>query len=156
MDTECASNTLDPLSQNLDDENVSLEFQLRAQLIDKEQNSIMSHHSQPLSKPVTSHSVQSTQESKVVNNTKVIAPGMFMINPLKNSRVDNFVPNKHVKASVSTKPITVSQPHVITKKDMNFNTNGLPSIGVEITAKTRRPQPKSNPKNEYDRLCVTE
>ncbi|GKC88627.1 hypothetical protein Tco_1149276 [Tanacetum coccineum] len=73
---------------------------------------------------------------------------MFMINPLKNSRVDNFVPNKHVKASVSTKPITVSQPHVITKKDMNFNTNGLPSIGVEITAKTRRPQPKSNPKND--------
>ncbi|GJV33790.1 hypothetical protein Tco_1394190 [Tanacetum coccineum] len=41
-----------------------------------------------LSKPVTSHSVQSTQESKVVNNTKVIAPGMFRINPTMNSRND--------------------------------------------------------------------
>nr|GEV43186.1 hypothetical protein [Tanacetum cinerariifolium] len=36
---------------------------------------------------------------------------------LESSRVDNFVPNKHVKASVRTKLITVSHPHVITKKD---------------------------------------
>ncbi|GJV23561.1 hypothetical protein Tco_1376256 [Tanacetum coccineum] len=97
---------------------------------------------------VTSHSVQSTQELKVVNNTKVIAPGMFRINPTMNSRVDNFMPNKHVKASVRTKPITVSQPHVITKKYFNSNTNGLPSIGVESTSKTKRPQPMSNPKND--------
>ncbi|GJZ07104.1 hypothetical protein Tco_0540897 [Tanacetum coccineum] len=72
---------------------------------------------------------------------------MFMINPTMNSKVDNFVPNKHVKASVRTKLIIVSQPHVITKKDVNSNTNGLPSTGVESTAKTRRPQPRSNPKN---------
>ncbi|GJW62160.1 hypothetical protein Tco_0111495 [Tanacetum coccineum] len=70
-------------------------------------------------KPVTSHSVPKTLVSKVVNNAKVIAPGMFKINPTMNSRVDNFVPNKHVKASVRTKPIIVSQPHVITKKDVD-------------------------------------
>nr|GEU71817.1 hypothetical protein [Tanacetum cinerariifolium] len=46
---------------------------------------------------------------------------MFRINPTMNSRVDNFVPNKHVKASVMTKPITVSQLYVITKKDVNSN-----------------------------------
>ncbi|GJX18234.1 hypothetical protein Tco_0785181 [Tanacetum coccineum] len=223
--TQCASNTLDPLSQKLDDENVSLEFQvlnyakenshlkttyknlfdsikvtqawtklitdslqeklhdtiyenatLRAQLFDKvsEQkdttkgtsvNTKFSKQSilgkppsssksklysvTSFSKPITSHSVPKTQESKVVNNAKVIAPRMFRINPTMNFRVDNFVPNKHVKESVRTKPIIVSQPHVITKKDVNSNTNGLPSTGVESTAKTRRPQPRSNPKNDW-------
>ncbi|GKC06739.1 hypothetical protein Tco_0998349 [Tanacetum coccineum] len=65
-----------------------------------------------------------------------------------NSRVDNFVPNKHVKANVRTKPIIVSQPRVITKKEVNSNTNGLPSTGVEITYKTRRLQPRRIPKND--------
>ncbi|GJW67363.1 hypothetical protein Tco_0121787 [Tanacetum coccineum] len=129
--------TLDPLSQKLEDENVSLEFQFIPKVVE----------SNALSKPVTSNSAPSTRESKV-NNDRVIAPGMFRINPSKTSRVDNVVPNKHVKASVRTKLITVSKPHVITKKDVNSNTNGLPSTGVESTAKTRRPQPMSNPKND--------
>ncbi|GJU14103.1 putative reverse transcriptase domain-containing protein [Tanacetum coccineum] len=101
-----------------------------------------------LSKSVTSQSVPKSQESKVVQNDKVIALRIFRINPLKNSRVDIFMPNKHVKTSVRTKPITVSQPHVITKRDVNSNTNGFPSIGIESTAKTRRPQPRSTPKND--------
>ncbi|GKF90129.1 hypothetical protein Tco_0264092, partial [Tanacetum coccineum] len=164
--TQCASNTLDPLSQKLEDENVSLEFQvlnyakenehlkttyknlfdsikvtraqtklitdslqeklhdtiyenatLRAQLFDKvseqkdttkgtsgntklAKQTIMGKQpsssgsklyfvtpfSKTLSKPVTSHSIPKTQESKVVKNTNVIAPGMFRTNPLKNSR----------------------------------------------------------------------
>nr|GEV79852.1 hypothetical protein [Tanacetum cinerariifolium] len=92
-----------------------------------------------LLKPVTSNSKPSTQESKVMKKDNVIALGMFRINHSKTSRVDNFMPNKHVKASVSTKTITASQRHVITKKDVNSNTNGLPSIGVESTAKTKRP-----------------
>nr|GEX54782.1 putative ribonuclease H-like domain-containing protein [Tanacetum cinerariifolium] len=73
---------------------------------------------------------------------------MFRINPLKNSKEDNFMPNKQVKASVRIKPITVSQPHVNIKKDLNSNTNGLSSTGVDNTAKTRRPQPRSNTKND--------
>ncbi|GKB54603.1 hypothetical protein Tco_0905356 [Tanacetum coccineum] len=64
-----------------------------------------------LSNPVTSNSVPSSRESTVVNNERVIAPGIFRINPVKANRVDNFVPNKHVKTSVRTKPIIVSQPH---------------------------------------------
>nr|GEX13398.1 copia protein [Tanacetum cinerariifolium] len=36
-----------------------------------------------LSKPVTSNSVPTPQESNVVKNNKVIAPGMFRINPFK-------------------------------------------------------------------------
>ncbi|GJW97536.1 hypothetical protein Tco_0179344 [Tanacetum coccineum] len=95
LNTPCASDTLDPLSQKLDDENMSLE-----------------------------------------------------INTLQNSRVEKVVPNKPVKPSVKTKPITVSQPHVMTKKDVNSDSNGLSSAGVESTAKTRRPQPMSNIKND--------
>nr|GFB15838.1 hypothetical protein [Tanacetum cinerariifolium] len=99
-----------------------------------------------LSKPVTSNSVSTPQESKGVNNDKVIAPGMFWISPDKVSRDAKKVPNT-VNASSRTKPITVSQPSVITKKDMNSNLNGLSSTGLDNT-KTRRPQPKSNTKND--------
>nr|GEY08461.1 retrovirus-related Pol polyprotein from transposon TNT 1-94 [Tanacetum cinerariifolium] len=80
-----------------------------------------------LSKPVTSNSVSTPQESKGVNNAKVIAPGMFRFCPDKVSREAKKVPNT-VSASSRTKPITVSQPSVNTK--------------------TRRPQPKSNTKND--------
>nr|GFA69340.1 hypothetical protein [Tanacetum cinerariifolium] len=76
-----------------------------------------------LSKPVTSNSVSIPQESKGVNNDKVIAPGIFRINPDKTSREAKKVPNS-VSASARRKPITVSQPHVITKKDVNSDLNG--------------------------------
>ncbi|GJT89416.1 retrovirus-related pol polyprotein from transposon TNT 1-94 [Tanacetum coccineum] len=89
-----------------------------------------------------------SKELKVAENDKVIAPGMFRINPFKNSRDEKFVPNKPTKASVRTNPITVSQPHVITKKVVNSNSNGFSSTGVDITTKTRRPQPRSNTKND--------
>ncbi|GJR13324.1 hypothetical protein Tco_0795976 [Tanacetum coccineum] len=93
--------------------------------------------SHALSKPVTSNSAPSSRESNVVNNEKVIAPGIFRINPLKDSRVNNFVPNKHVKAIIRTKPIIVSRPHVITKKNVNSNTNGFSLKNVESTTRTR-------------------
>nr|GFA36342.1 retrovirus-related Pol polyprotein from transposon TNT 1-94 [Tanacetum cinerariifolium] len=81
-----------------------------------------------------------------MNNDKVIAPGMFRINHSKTSREEKHVPNT-VSASARTKPIIVSQPYVITKKDVNSDLNGLSSIGVDNT-KTRRPQPRSNTKND--------
>nr|GEW80777.1 retrovirus-related Pol polyprotein from transposon TNT 1-94 [Tanacetum cinerariifolium] len=102
-----------------------------------------------LSKPVTSNSVPTPQESKVVKSDNVISPGMFKINPFKTYREEKYVPNK-VRASIMTNPITISQPHVITKKDVNSDSNGLSSTGIENTAKTRRPQPRSNTKNNRD------
>ncbi|GJT09375.1 retrovirus-related pol polyprotein from transposon TNT 1-94 [Tanacetum coccineum] len=205
-DTPCVSNTLDPLSQKLENENVELEFQvrnyekenahlkttyknlfdsisvtraqtktiidslqdklhdtiyenakLRAQLFDKvsEQKDTTKgtsglpkiNETHALSKPVTSNSVPTPPESKVVKNDNVIAPKMFRINPFKSSKEKKSVPNT-VRASIWTNPITVSQPHDITKKCVNSNLNGLPSTGVDNTAKTRRPQPKSNTKND--------
>nr|GEV67840.1 retrovirus-related Pol polyprotein from transposon TNT 1-94 [Tanacetum cinerariifolium] len=61
-----------------------------------------------LSKPVTLNSIPTPQESKVMKNDKVIAPGMFRINPFKPSRKER----------------------------------------VDNTAKTRRPQSRSNTKND--------
>nr|GEW70321.1 hypothetical protein [Tanacetum cinerariifolium] len=70
------------------------------------------------------------------------------INPFKNFREEKFVLNKPIKESVRTNPITVSQPHVITKKVVNSDSNGFYSTGVDITNKTKRPQPRSNTKND--------
>nr|GFC31614.1 hypothetical protein [Tanacetum cinerariifolium] len=49
--------------------------------------------SNALLKSVTSNSVSTPQESKGVNNAKVIAPGMFKISPDKVSREAKKVPN---------------------------------------------------------------
>nr|GEU64804.1 retrovirus-related Pol polyprotein from transposon TNT 1-94 [Tanacetum cinerariifolium] len=97
-----------------------------------------------LSNPVTSNSVFTPQKPKSVNNDMVIAAGIFRINPSKTSREAKKVPNT-VRASNKIKPITVSQPHVINKKDVNSDLNGLSSTVVDNT-KTRRPQLKSNTK----------
>nr|GFC26077.1 integrase, catalytic region, zinc finger, CCHC-type, peptidase aspartic, catalytic [Tanacetum cinerariifolium] len=71
---------------------------------------------------------------------------MFRISPDKVHRKAKKVPNT-LSESARTKPITVSQPSVITKKDMNSDLNGFSSTGVDNT-KTRKPQPKSNTKND--------
>nr|GEX49237.1 ribonuclease H-like domain-containing protein [Tanacetum cinerariifolium] len=101
-----------------------------------------------LSKQVTSNSPPTPQESKVVKNDNVIAPIMFMMNPFKTSREENTMPNKPIKACVKITPITISQPHVLTKKVFNSNSNNLSSKGVDNTAKTKRPHPRSNIKND--------
>nr|GEW96783.1 hypothetical protein [Tanacetum cinerariifolium] len=75
-----------------------------------------------LSKVVTSNSVSTPQEPKVMKNDKVIAPWMFRINPFKTYRE-----GKH--------------------KDVNSDSNGLSFIGVDNT-KTKRPQPRSNIKHD--------
>nr|GEU55986.1 integrase, catalytic region, zinc finger, CCHC-type, peptidase aspartic, catalytic [Tanacetum cinerariifolium] len=145
--------TLNPLSQKLENENVELEFQdyKRGTSANTKfaKQSIMENlpkvgETHALSKLVTSNSVPTPQESKVVKNDKVIVPGMFRINPFKTSREEKHVPNK-VRASARTKPITVSQPPVITKKDVNSDSNGLSSTGIDNT-KTKKPQPRSNTK----------
>ncbi|GKB93138.1 retrovirus-related pol polyprotein from transposon TNT 1-94, partial [Tanacetum coccineum] len=42
----------------------------------------------------------------------------------------------------------ISQPHVIIKKAIIADSNGFSSTGVDITTKTRRPQPRRNTKND--------
>nr|GEV02957.1 hypothetical protein [Tanacetum cinerariifolium] len=159
-DTSCVSDTQNPLSRKLEKENVELEFQVSDQkdnTHDTSENTkfakqlIMENlpkvgESHALSKPVTSNSVLTPQESKGVNNDKVIAPGIFRINPNKTFREEKKVPNS-VRASNRTNPIIVSEPPIFIKKDVNSDLNGLSSIGVDNT-KTRRPQPRSNTKHD--------
>ncbi|GKE54044.1 hypothetical protein Tco_1489200 [Tanacetum coccineum] len=131
-DTLCVSDTLDLLSQKLENENMELEFQdttkgtsvntqfRKQSILGKPPSSSGSKlysvtpflkskglpkidETHALSKPVTSNS-----ESKVMKNDNVITPGMFRINPFKNSREEKSMSNKPIKASVRTKSITVS------------------------------------------------
>nr|GEV85660.1 hypothetical protein [Tanacetum cinerariifolium] len=101
---------------------------LRAQLFDTVSN-------QKDTTRGTSANTKFAKQSILGNLPKV---GMFRINHFKPSREEKYVPNK-VRASVRTNLITVSQPPVITKKVVNSDSNGLSSIGVDITAKTKRP-----------------
>ncbi|GJS00423.1 hypothetical protein Tco_0316931 [Tanacetum coccineum] len=164
--TQYASNTLDPLSQKPKDENVSLEFQFSKQsILGKPPSSSKPKlysvtpfpkstvipkvgKSNALSKPVTSNSVPSLRESTVVNNERVIALGIFRINPFKASRVDKFMPNKHVKASVDKNRSLFHKHHFITKEDVNSNRNGFSPNNFKSTTRTRRPQSRNNPKND--------
>ncbi|GJS72190.1 reverse transcriptase domain-containing protein [Tanacetum coccineum] len=172
-DTQCASNTIDLVSQKLEDENVSEQkgttkgtrtntMFTKQSILGKPPSSSYKpklHSVTPfpkssvlpkvdktnaLSKPVTSNSAPATRESKVVQTVNVIAPRIFRTNPSKTSRVDNVVPNKPVKTSVQIKPITVSQPNVIHKQQANYDSNGFSSTRVNNTAKTRRPHHRSN------------
>nr|GEY30609.1 hypothetical protein [Tanacetum cinerariifolium] len=182
-DTSCVSDTLDPLPQKLENENVELEFQLFDKVFERKDTSKgVSVNTQfckqlgnppslrsklyfvtplpkslvlpkvdktnALSKPVTSNSTPSTRESKGAKNVNVITPGIFKTNPSKTSRVDNVVPNQPVKASVRIKPITISQPHVITKNEVNSKTNGFSPKDVASTTRTRRPQHRTNHNND--------
>ncbi|GKE40053.1 hypothetical protein Tco_1463458, partial [Tanacetum coccineum] len=123
-ENECAKlwkdwcDTLDPLSQKLENENVELEFQVSEQK-DTAKDAFQSERpkfsktrvspkvveTNDLSKHVTSNSVPTTTESKVMKNDNVIAPRMFRINPTKTSREDEFMPINQARASVRTNPI---------------------------------------------------
>nr|GEW44935.1 retrovirus-related Pol polyprotein from transposon TNT 1-94 [Tanacetum cinerariifolium] len=171
-DTSCVSDTLNPLSQKLENENVELEFQV---LNYAKENA---HLKTTYMNMFDSISVTQTQAKRIIDsfqnklhdtiyeNAKLRAqlfdkvfdqktPHMARVRILSlqsnqswenHPREEKHVPN-NVRASVRTNPITVSQPPVITKKVINSSTNGLSSIGVDNT-KTRRPQPRSNTKND--------
>ncbi|GKB17423.1 retrovirus-related pol polyprotein from transposon TNT 1-94 [Tanacetum coccineum] len=164
-DTSCLSDTLDSLSQKLENKNVELEFQVSEQKDITKGTSVNTKFANQSTerKP----SLQSLRNNFVVrqpnafqserpkfSNTR-IPPKVVETNDLSNpvtsnstSREDKFVPINKVRASVRINSITVSQPHVITKKVVNSNSNGLSSTGIDITTKTKRPQPRRNTKND--------
>ncbi|GJU19006.1 hypothetical protein Tco_1146972 [Tanacetum coccineum] len=153
-DTPCESNTLDPLPQKLENKNVDLEFQVRN--YEKENDHLKTAYknlfdSINVTRTQTKliiDSLQNKLHDTIYENAKLRAQLFDRKANGHHQRVDNFVPNKHVKESVRTKPITVSQPHVVTKEDVNSNRNGFSPNNIESTTKTRRPQPRNNPKND--------
>nr|GEW20320.1 integrase, catalytic region, zinc finger, CCHC-type, peptidase aspartic, catalytic [Tanacetum cinerariifolium] len=95
-DTSCVSDTLNHLSQKLKNESdnkhgTSANTKFAKQSI--VENLLKVGETHALSKPVTSNSDHTPQESKVVKNDKVITPGMFRINPFKSSMEPKHVPN---------------------------------------------------------------
>nr|GEW70229.1 retrovirus-related Pol polyprotein from transposon TNT 1-94 [Tanacetum cinerariifolium] len=103
-DTSCVSDTLSPLSQKLENENVSVQKEntrgtstntkfAKQSILGKPP---MLGETHALSKPVTSNSIPTPQESKAMKKDKVIAPRMFRINPFKPSREEKHVPNNNV------------------------------------------------------------
>nr|GFA30425.1 hypothetical protein [Tanacetum cinerariifolium] len=81
------------------------------------------------------------------NNWNMISPGMFKINPSQTPRVD-LVPNKQSSVSIRTSSITNSQRHVIVKENVSSNMATASSTGLVHIARTRRPQPKGNTRND--------
>ncbi|GJX00514.1 hypothetical protein Tco_0184427 [Tanacetum coccineum] len=100
-----------------------------------------------LSKPVTSNSAPSTRESKEVQamlEVNVIFQPHSIVLHCSWVNIfyrDNVVPNKPVKSSVRTKPITASQPNVIHRQQANSNSSVFSPTRVNNTAKTLSPQP---------------
>ncbi|GJU17848.1 hypothetical protein Tco_1145814 [Tanacetum coccineum] len=155
-DTPCVSDTLDSLSHKLENESAELEFQVSEQKDSTKGTSMNTQFRKQLilGKPPSSsgsklYSVTPFPKSKglpKIDESHALSKPVT-INPFKTSREEKSMPNKPIKASVRTKLITVSQPHV-SKKDVNSDSNGLSSTGVDNTVKTRRPQPRSNTKND--------
>nr|GEW46231.1 hypothetical protein [Tanacetum cinerariifolium] len=114
--------------------------------VDKPKLSAVTPLSKKLHASTPSHSVPQPKEFNVMKHRNVIALGMFKINLSQTPRV-YFVPNKQSSASIRTNLITNSQRHVIVKENVSSNMVSASSIGLEHTARTRRPQPKGNIRN---------
>nr|GFA63154.1 hypothetical protein [Tanacetum cinerariifolium] len=117
-DTSCVSDTLNPLSQKLKSENVELEFQVYVQKDNtcgtskntkfKKQSILgkppMLGEIHALSKPVTSNSVPTPQEFKVMKNDKVIAPGIESESQSDCSKGDNACTSNPVEPTIKRFP----------------------------------------------------
>ncbi|GJT52543.1 retrovirus-related pol polyprotein from transposon TNT 1-94 [Tanacetum coccineum] len=112
-DTLCISNTLDPLSQKLENKNVELKFQVRN--YEKENAHLKTTYKNLFDSIPVTHA-----------QTKTI------INSLQNKLHDTMYENAKLRAQLFDK---VSEQKDTTK-------------GVDNTAKTRSPQPRSNTKND--------
>nr|GEU39288.1 retrovirus-related Pol polyprotein from transposon TNT 1-94 [Tanacetum cinerariifolium] len=149
--TPSASNTLDPLNEKLESKIVELEFQvLRARVFENTSESMNNTSGTNVTPHVDKLKLSAvTPHSKKLHASisNVIAPGIFKINPSQNSKVD-LVPNKQSSASIRTNSITNFQRHVTFKENVSSDTVNASSTGLVHTAKTRRPQPKGNTRND--------
>ncbi|GJX67539.1 retrovirus-related pol polyprotein from transposon TNT 1-94 [Tanacetum coccineum] len=145
--------TFDPLPQKLENENVELEFQVRnyekenAHLKIAYKNLFDSINVTRAQTKLIVDSLQNKLHDTIYENAKLRAQLFDKVSEQEDTTKGSKV-NKPIKASVRTNSITVPQPRVITKKVVNSDSNGFSSTEVDITTKTRRPQPRSNTKND--------
>nr|GEV62099.1 integrase, catalytic region, zinc finger, CCHC-type, peptidase aspartic, catalytic [Tanacetum cinerariifolium] len=134
-DTSCVSDTRNPLSQKLENENVELEFQVSDQKDNTHDTSANTKFAkQPivenlpnvgethaLSKPVTSNSVSTPQESKVVKNDKKCLISVNHDECLRNYVNGKTSRGKKQKAKVYFKENQMQyQPKVTKPKKVGF------------------------------------
>nr|GEV38199.1 retrovirus-related Pol polyprotein from transposon TNT 1-94 [Tanacetum cinerariifolium] len=115
--------------------------------VDKPKLGVVTAHSKKLHASIPSHSVPQPREISVMKLRNVISPRMFKMNPSQTSRLD-LVLNKQSNPSFKTNTITNSQRHVTFKKNVSSDMVTASSTGLVDTARTRRPQPKGNTRND--------
>nr|GEU87910.1 hypothetical protein [Tanacetum cinerariifolium] len=88
--------------------------------------------SHALSKPVTSNSIPTPQESKVMKNDKVIAPGKFRINPFKTSREEKHNANTEVVCAMCKQCLITSNHDACMLKYVNDMNSGGKKQNPEV------------------------
>ncbi|GJY41584.1 integrase, catalytic region, zinc finger, CCHC-type containing protein [Tanacetum coccineum] len=173
-DTQCTSNTLDPVSQKLKDENVSLEFQVQNYAKENEHLKAIYKNlfdSIKVSKPkgttkgmrtntmFTKQSILglppffSSSGSKLYSVTPFlkssVLPKVDKTNALSKPVTSNSAPSTRESKGVQTVNVIAPRifrmnPFKTSMQQANSDSNSLSSTKVNNTAKTRRPHPRSN------------
>ncbi|GJW52869.1 hypothetical protein Tco_0096954 [Tanacetum coccineum] len=166
-DTQCASNTLDLVSQKLKDENVSLEFQVlnyakenahlktayknlfdSIKVTQAETNSIIDSLQKQLYDTIYENAKLRAQLFDKVSEQRGTTK-VDKTNALSKPVTSNSTPS--IRESKAVQTVNVIAPRIFrtnpsktSKQQANSDLNGFSSTRVNNTAKTRRPHPRSN------------
>nr|GEU68249.1 retrovirus-related Pol polyprotein from transposon TNT 1-94 [Tanacetum cinerariifolium] len=172
-DNSGVSDTLNPLSQKLKNENVELEFQVlnyareNAHLKTKYKNLFDSISVSRAQTKTIIASLQKQLHNSIFENAKLRAQLFNKVSDPKDNKCGTSTNTKFAKQSILGKPSMFGETHALSKpvtsnsvpipkeskvvkndkKDVNSDSNGLSSAGID-NSKTRRPQPRSNTKND--------
>nr|GEY92885.1 integrase, catalytic region, zinc finger, CCHC-type, peptidase aspartic, catalytic [Tanacetum cinerariifolium] len=173
VDTSNLQNTRNPLSQKLENENVELDFQVsnyakeNAHLKTTYKNLFDSISMSCTQTKTIIASMQHELQNTIYENAKLRAQLFKKVSVQKNNTHGTSTNTKFAKKSILGKPPMLGKIHALSKpvtsnsvptpqeskvvkndkKDVNSDLNGLSSTGIDNT-KTRRPQPRSNTKND--------
>ncbi|GKB26253.1 hypothetical protein Tco_0865654 [Tanacetum coccineum] len=157
-DTPCVSDTLDPLSQKLENENVELEFQVlnyakeNAHLKTTYKNLFDSVKVTRAQTKAIIDSLQDKLHDTIYKNAKLRAQLFDKVSEQKDTNKDTSVNTQFRKQSILGKPPSSSRPKLYSitplPKYKVLPRNGFSPNNVENTTRTRRPQPRNNPKND--------
>nr|GEV89497.1 integrase, catalytic region, zinc finger, CCHC-type, peptidase aspartic, catalytic [Tanacetum cinerariifolium] len=172
-DTSCVSDTLNPLSQKLENENVELEFKVlnyakeNAHLKTTYKNLFDSISVSRTQTITIIASLQYELQNTIYENAKLRAQLFKKVFVQKDNKRGTSTNTKFAKQSILGKPPMLGEIHALSKpvtsnlipspqeakvvkndkKDVNSDSNGLSSTGID-NSKTRRPHHRSNSKND--------
>ncbi|GJS03555.1 hypothetical protein Tco_0320063 [Tanacetum coccineum] len=141
-DTPCVSNTLDPLSQKLENENVELEFQVSEQ-------KDTTHG--------TSTNTKFAKQSILGKPPSSSRPKLYAVTPLPKSKAIPKIDESHALFKTSPHQIGPTPTEIKIMKMNNVISLGIFRINPfkssrnlmsSLTTRTRRPQPRNNPKSD--------